>query len=143
MDNKICDLPDGYVPSEDEEFMNNMQREYFRRKLVSWMKELLSDNDEVMQSLNNEGKSCTDIADKASIEADLAYEFRSKERSRKLISKIQDALVKIKNGTYGYCEETGETISLKRLEARPVAILCIEAQKRHEKHESSYRDDDD
>ncbi|MDR2782203.1 MAG: RNA polymerase-binding protein DksA [Holosporaceae bacterium] len=142
MDDEICELPVGYEPSEDEEFMNNFQREYFRRKLIKWKNDVLSDTDEIMQYLQEEGKTCTDIADKASTEIDLAYKLRSKERVRKLVNKIDEALLRIKNGTYGYCEETGEPISLKRLEARPVAMLSIEAQKRHEKQERTQKDDE-
>ncbi|MDR3151723.1 MAG: RNA polymerase-binding protein DksA [Holosporaceae bacterium] len=140
-DSKICDLPDGYTPSEDEEFMNDYQREYFRNKLIAWKKELSKDNEEVVKYLQEEGKNCTDVADRAASETDLAYELRSKERARKLIRKIDEALIRIKSGTYGYCEETGEPISLKRLEARPVAMLSIEAQERHEKQERIQKDD--
>jgi DnaK suppressor protein len=139
-DKKICDLPDGYVPSDDEEFMNDYQREYFRRKLIVWKKELSKDNEDVMKYLQEEGKNCTDVADRAASETDLAYELRSKERARKLIRKIDEALIRIRNGTYGYCEETGEPISIKRLEARPVAMLSIEAQERHEKQERIQKD---
>ncbi|MDR2157767.1 MAG: RNA polymerase-binding protein DksA [Holosporaceae bacterium] len=141
MDNKICELPKGYKPSEKEEFMNDYQREYFRRRLIQWKDDIVKGADEVIKYLQEEGKTCTDVADRASTETDLAYELRSKERARKLISKIDEALLKIKNGTYGYCEETGEPISLKRLEARPVAVLSIEAQERHEKQERVQKDD--
>ncbi|MDR1236075.1 MAG: RNA polymerase-binding protein DksA [Holosporaceae bacterium] len=142
MDDKICELPDSYRPSEKEEFMNDFQREYFRRKLVEWKENITDDADEVMQYLQEEGKTCTDIADKASTETDMTYKLRSKERAKKLIMKIDEALQKIKDGTYGYCEETGEPISLGRLEARPVATYSIEAQKRHEKQERVQRDED-
>ena len=138
---QICELPDGYKPSEKEEFMNDFQREYFRRKLVHWKEELTRGGEEVIQYLQEEGKTSTDFADRASTETDMIYELRSKERARKLIGKIDEALLRIKNGTYGYCEETGEPISLKRLEARPVAMLSIEAQERHEKHEKVHNDD--
>jgi DnaK suppressor protein len=141
MNDKICELPDNYKPSEDEEFMNDFQREYFRRKLVKWKEDIICDMDEMMQYLQEEGKSCTDIADKASTETDMAYKLRTKERVRKLINKIDEALLKVKNKTYGYCEETGEPISLKRLEARPVAMLSIEAQERHEKQERIQKDE--
>ncbi|MDR3186882.1 MAG: RNA polymerase-binding protein DksA [Holosporaceae bacterium] len=141
MDDKICELPNGYKPSDTEEFMNDLQREYFRRKLVSWRKELLKNNDEVIEELQNGEKTCTDVVDRASNETELAYELHSKERAYKLIGKIDEALSKIKNGSYGYCEETGEPISLKRLEARPVAMLGIEAQERHEKRERVKKDD--
>lgn len=135
MEDKICELPHGYKPSENEEFMNDFQREYFRRKLVHWKDELAKGGEEVLKYLQEEGKTCTDFADRASTETDMVYELRSKERARKLIVKIDAALQRIKDKTYGYCEETGEPISLKRLEARPVATLSIEAQERHEKNE--------
>ncbi|MDR2067852.1 MAG: RNA polymerase-binding protein DksA [Holosporaceae bacterium] len=141
MDGKICELPSGYRPSDDEEFMNDFQREYFRRKLVDWREELLKNNDEVIEELQNGDKTCTDVVDRASNEIDLTYELRSKERAYKLICKIDEALSKIKNCSYGYCEETGEPISLKRLEARPVAMFGIEAQERHEKGERAKKDD--
>ncbi len=132
---KICELPEGYKPSEDEEFMNDFQREYFRRKLIAWREELKKNNEEVVKYLQEEGKTCTDVADRASTETDMTYEIRSKERAGKLIAKINEALQRIQNGTYGFCDETGEPISLKRLEARPVAMLSIEAQERHERQE--------
>ena len=132
---KICELPKGYKPSEDEEFMNDFQREYFRRKLIAWREELAKNNEEVVKYLQEEGKTCTDVADRASTETDMTYELRSKERAGKLIAKINEALQRIQNGTYGFCDETGEPISLKRLEARPVAMLSIEAQERHERQE--------
>jgi DnaK suppressor protein len=135
MESKICDLPVGYFPSEDEEFMNDLQREYFRQKLVKWRNELERENEDAIRSLQQEERSGNDEADRAANETDLAYELRTKERARKLIRKIDDALQRIKNGTYGYCEETGEPISLKRLDARPIAVLSIEAQERHEKQE--------
>lgn len=138
---KICELPKGYKPSEKEEFMCDFQREYFRRKLEKWKADILSNNEEVLKYLQEEGKTCTDTADRASSETDLAYELRSKERARKLINKIDEALLRIDAGTYGYCVETGEPISLKRLEARPVAMLSIEAQERHEKQERVHKDD--
>jgi DnaK suppressor protein len=141
MDNKICDLPNGYKPSEQEEFMNDFQREYFRLKLIKWKESIINNAQEVIKYLQEEGKSCTDVADLASTETDLAYELRSKERDRKLINKIDAALLRIKNGTYGYCEETGEPIVLKRLEARPIAVLSIEAQERHEKQERVQKDE--
>lgn len=138
---KICDLPEGYKPSESENFMNDFQREYFRRKLIEWKEELSKGSEEVLKFLQEEGKNATDLADRASTETDLTYELRSKERAAKLIIKIDEALARIKNGTYGYCEETGDPISLKRLEARPVATLSLEAQERHEKTEKIQRDD--
>lgn len=138
---KICELPEGYSPSEGEEFMCDRQREYFRRKLEKWKSEIQNDNREVLKYLQEEGKACTDVADKACSETDLAYELRSKDRARKLIIKIDEALRRINDGTYGYCTETGEKISLKRLDARPVAMLSIEAQERHESQEKVQRDD--
>ncbi|MDR2107153.1 MAG: RNA polymerase-binding protein DksA [Holosporaceae bacterium] len=141
MDDKICELPKGYKPSEDEEFMNDFQREYFRRKLIKWREAVASGTEEVMKYLREEGKTCTDIADRASTETDISYELKSKERIRKLIGKIDEALLKIKSGAYGYCEETGDPISLKRLEARPVAMLSIEAQERHERLERIRKDE--
>ncbi|MDR1361968.1 MAG: RNA polymerase-binding protein DksA [Holosporaceae bacterium] len=136
----ICDLPPSYAPSATEEFMNDYQREYFRQKLVRWKNDLTKDNEAVMKYLQEEGKSCTDVADRATSETDLAYELHSKERARKLIRKIDEALIRIKNCTYGYCEETGEPISLKRLEARPIAMLSLEAQERHERRERVQKD---
>lgn len=141
MCDKICDLPNGYEPSEKEEFMNDLQREYFRRKLTAWRDELSHNNEDVIKYLQEEGKACTDVADRASTETDMTYELRSKERAAKLISKINEALLRIQNKTYGFCEETGEPISLKRLQARPVAMLSIEAQERHERYERTLKDD--
>ncbi len=141
MSEKICELPEGYVPSTDEEFMNDFQREYFRRKLEAWKSELLRGNSAAMKYIQEEDKSSlTDIADCASAETDLNYEIRSKERATKLIAKIDVALSKIEKGTYGFCEETGEPIDLKRLEARPVATLSIKAQERHEREEKMKKD---
>ncbi len=141
MEDEICELPEGYAPSENEEFMNDFQREYFRRKLIQWKEDLVCSNSEVIKYLQEEGKTSTDIADRATTEVDLTYELRSKERAGKLVSKIDEALFRIKNKTYGYCEETGVPIGIKRLEARPVAMLSIEAQERHEKQERSQKDD--
>ncbi|MBE6447243.1 MAG: RNA polymerase-binding protein DksA [Alphaproteobacteria bacterium] len=141
MTEKICELPTGYVPSEDEEFMNDFQREYFRRKLESWRDELLKESDAVLKQLQDEDKTTfTDIADYATAETDLGYELRSKERARKLIAKIDSSLQRIKDRTYGFCEKTGEPISLKRLEARPVATLSIVAQEKHERDEKLKKD---
>jgi DnaK suppressor protein len=142
MDHEICELPSGYRPSEKEEFMNDFQREYFRRKLIKWKEDILNDSEEVIKHLQEEGRTCTDSVDRASTETDLTYELRSKERANKLLNKINEALEKIKNRTYGYCEETGEPISLKRLEARPVAMLSIKAQERHEKQERTQKDEE-
>ncbi|MDR2723845.1 MAG: RNA polymerase-binding protein DksA [Holosporaceae bacterium] len=142
MDDKICELPDDYKPSENEEFMNDRQREYFRRKLLCWRNDIERGTEVIMKYLSEEGKTCTDTADRASTETDLAYELKSKERARKLISKIDEALLRIKKGTYGYCEETGEPIALGRLEARPVAMLSVKAQERHEKQERIQKDEE-
>ncbi|MDR0968100.1 MAG: RNA polymerase-binding protein DksA [Holosporaceae bacterium] len=141
MNEKICELPEGYVPSDKEEFMNDLQREYFRGKLIQWKEDIIRDAENVKQYLQEESASSADVADRASSESDLAYELRSKDRARKLVHKINEALLRIKNGTYGYCEETGEPISLKRLEARPVATLSLEAQERHEKQELVRKDE--
>lgn len=132
---KICDLPEGYEPSSKEEFMNDYQREYFRRKLESWKQELLAGADELRESLKENSETLIEDADRASSETSLAYTLRSKDRARKLVIKIDQALKRIEDKTYGYCEETGEPISLERLKARPVATLSLEAQKRHEKEE--------
>lgn len=132
---KICELPQGYKPSENEDFMNDFQREYFRRKLVHWREKLAQNAENVVEYLQQEDMTSTDTADRASSEEDLRYELRSKERAAKLLNKIDEALERIKNKTYGYCTETGEPISLQRLEARPVATLSIKAQERHEQEE--------
>ena len=134
-------LPDDYRPAEDEPFMNDRQLEYFRRKLLAWRSELLKEADETLASLQNGGMQEPDITDRASAETDRALELRTRDRARKLISKIDQALERIENGTYGYCEETGEPITLRRLEARPIATLSIEAQERHERMERTHRDD--
>ncbi|MDR1551426.1 MAG: RNA polymerase-binding protein DksA [Holosporaceae bacterium] len=143
MDDKICELPRGYRPSKAEQFMSNFQREYFRRKLVKWKGHILRETEYAMKCIQEEGKDGADSADLASTETGLTYGLRSKERAHRLINKIDAALQKIKNGTYGYCEETGEPISLDRLKARPVAMLSIEAQERHEKKERTQSDDDE
>ncbi|MDR0677637.1 MAG: RNA polymerase-binding protein DksA [Holosporaceae bacterium] len=140
MDNEICELPDGYRPLEKEEFMCDFQLEYFRRKLVRWKEDILCGTDDIIKCLIDDTESCIDVADRASTETDLAYELRTKERARKLINKIDEALLRIKNKTYGFCEMTGEPIALKRLEARPVATLSVEAQERHEKLERAQKD---
>jgi DnaK suppressor protein len=137
----IVTLPPDYRPSEDEEFMNPLQVEYFRRKLLRWRSELLKEADETLASLQNGGLQEPDLTDRASAETDRALELRTRDRARKLIAKIDAALERIENGTYGYCEETGEPISLRRLEARPIATLSIEAQERHERMEKTHRDD--
>jgi DnaK suppressor protein len=134
-------IDDGYRPSEDEPFMNDRQRDYFRRKLLHWKEEILRESRETLAALQSENENHPDIADRASSETDRAIELRARDRQRKLISKIDSALSRIEDGTYGYCEETGEPIALKRLDARPIATLSVEAQERHERRERVYRDD--
>ena len=135
------DLDETYKPSEDEGFMNDRQREYFRRKLQAWKEEILKESRETLEALQSENENHPDLADRASSETDRAIELRARDRQRKLIAKIDAALDRLDDGTYGYCEETGEPISLKRLDARPIATLSIEAQERHERRERVYRDD--
>jgi DnaK suppressor protein len=130
-----------YRPSEKEPFMNERQREYFRLKLLAWKDEILRESKLTLQTLQEENVNHPDLADRASSETDRAIELRARDRQRKLISKIDAALQRIEDNTYGYCEETGEPISLKRLEARPIATLSVEAQERHEKREKVYRDE--
>ena len=134
------DLPDDYRPSEDEPFMNERQRTYFRQRLLDWKEEILVSSRTTLENLQ-ESEQHPDITDRASSETDRALELRARDRQRKLISKIDAALERIEDGSYGYCEETGEPISLKRLDARPIATLSIEAQERHERRERVYRDD--
>jgi DnaK suppressor protein len=134
-------LPEDYRPREDEDFMNPMQIEYFRRKLLRWQEDLLKEANGTLASLSEGGIMEADITDRASVETDRALELRTRDRARKLISKIEQALLRIENGSYGYCEDTGEPIGLKRLEARPIATLSIEAQERHERMERVHRDD--
>lgn len=137
-----ADVLDGeYQPSEDEAFMNDRQREYFRRKLMSWKEEILRESRETLAALQNENANHPDLADRASSETDRAIELRARDRQRKLIAKIDLALSRLDDGSYGYCEDTGEPISLKRLDARPIATLSVEAQERHERRERVYRDD--
>ena len=130
----------GYRPSENEPFMSEKQRDYFRRKLLNWKEEILSESRETLSNLQNENENHPDIADRASSETDRAIELRARDRQRKLISKIDSALSRVEDGSYGYCEETGDPISLKRLDARPIATLSVEAQERHERREKIYRD---
>jgi DnaK suppressor protein len=132
---------DAYKPSESEAFMSERQRDYFRRKLLGWKEEILRESRETLAALQTESENHADVADRASSETDRSIELRARDRQRKLISKIDAALSRIEDGTYGYCEETGEPISLKRLDARPIATLSIEAQERHERRERVYRDD--
>jgi DnaK suppressor protein len=129
-----------YRPSEDEPFMNERQREYFRRKLLAWKEDILRESRETLVVLQNDNENLPDLADRASSETDRSIELRARDRQRKLISKIDAALGRIEDGSYGYCEETGEPISLKRLDARPIATFSIEAQERHERREKVYRD---
>src|SRR5215210_5210677 len=134
-------IDEGYRPSEDEPFMNERQREYFRRKLVRWKGEILREAQETLATLQNENENHPDIADRASSETDRAIELRARDRQRKLIAKIDAALARIEDGTYGYCEDTGEPIGLRRLDARPIATLSLEAQERHERREKVFRED--
>lgn len=134
-------LPDDYRPAEDEPFMNDRQLEYFRRKLLAWKDELLSDSRETLAELANGTRNLPDMADRASEETDRALELRTRDRQRKLVSKIDAALRRIENGEFGYCEMTGEPISLRRLDARPIATMTLEAQERHERSERVHRDD--
>jgi DnaK suppressor protein len=138
----LISLPPDYRPSDDEEFMNPLQLEYFRQKLLRWRADLLKEAGDTLASLSTAGGIAeADLTDRASVETDRALELRTRDRARKLIGKIDQALERVENGTYGYCEETGEPIGLKRLEARPIATLSIEAQERHEKMERVHRDD--
>lgn len=134
-------LPEDYRPAEDEPFMNERQLEYFRRKLLIWKQELLDQSAETLEGLQDSARNVPDIADRASEETDRALELRTRDRQRKLVSKIDAALRRIDQGEYGYCEMTGEPISLKRLDARPIATMTLEAQERHERRERVHRDD--
>ena len=134
-------LPPDYKPSADEEYMNEMQLEYFRQKLLNWKKSLIGQATDTLNELKEGGLNQPDQIDRASLEADKARELRTRDRARKLISKINDALKRIEDGVYGYCEETGDPIGIERLEVRPVATLSVEAQERHERMEKTYDDD--
>lgn len=134
-------LPPNYAPSEDEEFMNPIMREYFRLKLLRWRAELLAESTGTLNSLQEGGIQEPDIADRASAETDRALELRTRDRERKLISKIDAALERLVDGSFGYCEETGDPIAVRRLDARPIATLSLEAQERHERMERTQRDD--
>jgi DnaK suppressor protein len=134
-------LPDGYLPSEKEPFMNELQRLYFRNKLVAWKEEIVRQNRETLHVLHEDSAQHADLADRATSETDRALELRARDRQRKLIAKINAALARIEEGTYGYCEETGEPIGLRRLDARPIATLSLEAQERHERREKVFRED--
>jgi DnaK suppressor protein len=130
-----------YRPSEDEPFMNDRQLEYFKNKLLAWKEEILRESRETVTHLQKETENHADLADRASSETDRALELRTRDRQRKLISKIDQALRRVEDGSYGYCEETGEPIGLARLEARPTATMSVEAQERHERRERVHRDD--
>jgi len=134
-------LPPNYRPSEDEPFMNPRQREYFRQKLLRWREELLKESSETLQHLQEETMHEADMTDRASKETDRFTELRTRDRERKLISKIDAAMRRLEEGTYGYCEETGEPIGVRRLDARPIATLSVEAQERHERMERTHRDE--
>ncbi|MCL4766702.1 MAG: RNA polymerase-binding protein DksA [Hyphomicrobiaceae bacterium] len=134
-------LPEDYRPSEDEPFMNMRQRAYFRRKLLAWKEDIVLQTRETLMGLHEDCTQHADLADRATSEADRALELRARDRHRKLIAKIDAALARIEDGTYGYCEETGEPIGLRRLDARPIATLSLEAQERHERRERVYRED--
>lgn len=145
-DNRVQDqfsslTMDDYKPSDQEEYMNEQQLEYFREKLLAWKSDLLRDSVETLHLLQEETHNEPDFADRASTETDRAIELRARDRERKLINKIEEALLRINDGSYGYCEETGDPIGLLRLEARPIATLCLEAQERHERDERIHRDD--
>jgi DnaK suppressor protein len=130
-----------YRPAEDEPFMNDRQTEYFRRKLTDWKNSIVADSRETIEGMQEGARNIPDVADRASEETDRALELRTRDRERKLVSKIDAALRRIDDGSYGYCEDTGEPISLKRLDARPIATLSLEAQERHERKEKVHRDD--
>ena len=134
-------LPDDYRPAEDEPFMNDKQVEYFRRKLLNWKQELLAGSRDTIEGLQDGTRNIPDVADRAGEETDRALELRTRDRQRKLVTKIDAALRRIEDGEYGYCEVTGEPISLKRLDARPIATMSLEAQERHERREKVHRDD--
>ena len=130
-----------YRPTDDEPFMNPRQREYFRKKLEAWREEILRESRETLENLQEESQNHPDMADRASSESDRALELRTRDRQRKLIAKIDAALKRIEDGTYGYCEETGDPIGIARLDARPIATLSLEAQEMHERREKVYRDE--
>ncbi|MEX2454572.1 MAG: RNA polymerase-binding protein DksA [Rhodospirillaceae bacterium] len=134
-------VPPDYRPSDDEPFMNDLMQEYFRQKLLKWKEDLLRDANATLQHLQQESIKAPDDADRASAETERSVELRTRDRARKLIAKIDEALTRIEDSSYGYCEETGEPIGIKRLEARPVATLSLEAQERHERLEKTQRDD--
>lgn len=135
------EVDEDYKPTDDEPFMNERQKEYFRAKLQAWKEDILKESKETILHLQDENHVLPDLADRASSETDRSLELRTRDRQRKLISKIESAIKRIDDGSYGYCEETGDPISLRRLDARPIATLSIEAQERHERREKVYRDD--
>ena len=137
----VLKASDSYRPSDDEPFMNDRQLEYFKQKLLAWKEEILRESRETVTHLQKETENHADLADRASSETDRALELRTRDRQRKLISKIDQALRRVEDGSYGYCEETGEPIGLARLDARPTATLSLEAQERHERRERVHRDD--
>ena len=137
----IVELEESYKPTDNEPFINERQKEYFRRKLLAWKDDILEESRETLVALQSENENHPDLADRASSETDRAIELRARDRQRKLIAKIEAAIERLDDGSYGYCEETGEPISIKRLDARPIATLSIEAQERHERREKVYRDD--
>ena len=134
-------LASNYRPTEDEEFMNARQREYFRRRLLAWRKEIIEESSQTLVSLQEQTSQEPDLADRASLETERLIELRTRDRARKLLAKIEAALRRIEDGSYGFCEDTGDPISLRRLEARPIATLSIDAQERHERLEKTYRDE--
>jgi DnaK suppressor protein len=136
-------LPEDYKPSEKEKYMNPMQLEYFRQKLIGWKNELLSESRQTIDHLSEENWQEPDINDRASLETDTTLELRTRDRYRKLLDKIDNALEKVEAGEYGYCEETGDEIGIRRLEARPIATLTVEAQERHENYERLHSEDDE
>lgn len=140
---KKVEIPEGYKPSDKEPYMGPLQLAYFRRKLVDWRAELLEESRETLDHLKEENWQEADINDRATVEAEASLELRTRNRYRKLLDKIDSALKRIDDGTYGYCEETGEEIGVKRLEARPIATLSIEAQERHESYERTHIDEDE
>ena len=133
-------LPEDYTPAEDEPFMSERQVEYFRRKLINWKNSILDETAVTIESMKGTTRNIPDVSDRASEETDRALELRTRDRERKLISKIESALRRLENGEFGYCEETGDPISLKRLDARPIATFSLEAQERHERREKVHRD---
>jgi DnaK suppressor protein len=133
-------LPPDYLPSDDDEFMNPMMTEFFRQRLLEWRTELLRESGQTLLNMQNTSIQEPDIADRASLESERALELRTRDRGRKLISKIDDALRRIETGDYGYCEDSGEPINIRRLIARPIATLSVEAQERHERMEKTHRE---